>query len=76
MRMHWLRGYDLLGRPDEAARNFERATLLTPVEELVRRYAEVKPLTLKFSPAPRPSFKSAEQPVADSRPVMESNVNS
>jgi tetratricopeptide (TPR) repeat protein len=70
------RGYDLLGRPDDAAQNFERATLLTPVEELVRRYAEVKPLTLKFQPAARPGFINKQPPVGVSQSAVESNANS
>jgi hypothetical protein len=48
------RAHDLLDQTAEAAAAFENATLLTPVEELVRRYPEVAPLRDKYPPATTP----------------------
>jgi tetratricopeptide (TPR) repeat protein len=48
------RAYDMLGREDEARAAFERATLLSPISELTRRYPEVAKLTDKYQPAPSP----------------------
>ena len=48
------RAHDLLGQEADAQRAFERATVLTPVVELLRRYPEVAPLAEKFAPAPAP----------------------
>jgi hypothetical protein len=42
------RSYELLGQDPEAAVAWEKATLLSPVEELVRRYAEVAGLKDKY----------------------------
>jgi tetratricopeptide (TPR) repeat protein len=49
------KAYDLLGRAPEAARAFERATLLAPLVELQRRYPEVASLSEKYSPALAPA---------------------
>jgi tetratricopeptide (TPR) repeat protein len=48
------RAYDLLGREQEARTAFRNATLLAPVVELFRRYAEVQKLADRFQPAPAP----------------------
>src|SRR5262249_12612234 len=42
------RAYDLLGRQCEAQDAYEKATLLSPVEELNRRYPEVQTLAEKY----------------------------
>ena len=49
------KAYDLLGRGTEAARAFERATLLQPLVELQRRYPEAASLSEKYSPALAPA---------------------
>jgi tetratricopeptide (TPR) repeat protein len=49
------RAYDLLGRESEARRAFERATVLSPIVELLRRYPEIAPLVETFTPAPAPA---------------------
>jgi tetratricopeptide (TPR) repeat protein len=48
------RAYQLLEREDEARRAWERATVLTPAIELVRRYPEVEKTADQFSAAPAP----------------------
>jgi len=48
------RAHDLLDQRTEAAAAFENATLLTPFEELVRRYPEVAPLRDKYPAATMP----------------------
>ncbi len=48
------RAYDLLGRPDDARRAYENATLLTDPAELGRRYPETAPLSKKYSRAQAP----------------------
>jgi tetratricopeptide (TPR) repeat protein len=48
------RAHDSLGQDAEAAAAFEKATLLAPVEELVRRYPEVAALAEKYPAAPAP----------------------
>jgi hypothetical protein len=48
------RAHDLLDQTTEAAAAFENATLLTPFEELVRRYPEVAPLRDKYPAATMP----------------------
>ena len=50
------RAYDLLGRQSEAQDAYEKATLLSPVEELNRRYPEVQTLAEKYRAAPGPSM--------------------
>jgi hypothetical protein len=50
------RAYDLLGREAEARDAYEKATVLTPISELRRRYPEVAKLSAKFTPAPAPDF--------------------
>lgn len=65
------RGYDLLGREDEAARAFESATLLAPVSELTRRYPEVVPLTKKFVAVETPN--RIREPAAEPRRFMDSS---
>jgi len=45
------KAYDLLGRTDEAQSAYEKATLLTPVEEIDRRYPECISLSQRYSPA-------------------------
>jgi tetratricopeptide (TPR) repeat protein len=49
------KAYDLLGRDPEAARAYERATLLAPLSELQRRYPEAASLSDKYSPALAPA---------------------
>jgi Flp pilus assembly protein TadD len=48
------KAYDLLGKSDDARVAYEKATLLTAVSELHRRYPEVVSLSTKYSPAPAP----------------------
>ena len=48
------RAYDLLGRTDDAAAAFRKATLLAPISELLRRYPEVQKLEGRYQPAPAP----------------------
>jgi tetratricopeptide (TPR) repeat protein len=49
------RAYDLLGRQSEAQDAFEKATLLSPVEELNRRYPEVQMLVEKYRATAAPA---------------------
>lgn len=49
------RAHDLLDQNAEAAVAFERATLLSPVEELCRRYPEVAAIREKYPAAVAPS---------------------
>ena len=49
------KAFDLLGKTDEARDAFEKATLLSPVAELVRRYPELNSLTEKYQPASAPA---------------------
>ena len=49
------KAYDMLGRESEAARAYERATLLAPLSELRRRYPEAASLSEKYSPALAPA---------------------
>lgn len=49
------RGYDLLGRGDDAARAYRNATLLSPPVELFRRYPEVQKLEGRYEPAYAPA---------------------
>jgi len=49
------KAYDLLGRSDAAQDAFEKATLLSPVDELNRRYPEVLSLSEKYNAALAPS---------------------
>ncbi|HEY7116400.1 MAG TPA: hypothetical protein VH475_07435 [Tepidisphaeraceae bacterium] len=53
------RAYDLLDRDAEAAAAYERATLLSPAEELIRRYPELAPLGEKYTPAAAPAKEAA-----------------
>jgi hypothetical protein len=46
--------HDMLDQTTQAATAFENATLLTPIEELVRRYPQVAPLRDRYSPATMP----------------------
>jgi tetratricopeptide (TPR) repeat protein len=48
------KAYDMLGRTDDARAAYEKATLLTAVSELHRRYPEVATLADRFHPAPAP----------------------
>lgn len=48
------RALDLLGRAQEAATAYQRATLLAPAGELHRRYSELDALIGRFTPAPAP----------------------
>ena len=48
------RAHDVLDQSTEAAAAYENATLLTPVEELLRRYPEVRPLREKYGGAASP----------------------
>ncbi|HET6251322.1 MAG TPA: hypothetical protein VFE47_26800 [Tepidisphaeraceae bacterium] len=48
------RAYDLLDRKNEAADAFTRATLLSPLIELCRRYPEVEKLVGRYEPAAAP----------------------
>ena len=49
------RALDMLNRNDEAAAAFERATLLAPAGELLRRYPEIRPLFDRYTPAAAPA---------------------
>ena len=49
------KAYDMLGRGDEAKAAYEKATLLTAVSELDRRYPEVATLRGKYPLAPIPA---------------------
>ncbi len=49
------RGYDMLGKTDQATRAYADATTLASEAELQRRYPEVKALSPRFSPAPAPA---------------------
>ncbi len=49
------KAYDLLGREPEAQRAYERATLLSPLSELQRRYPEALMLSEKYSPVLAPA---------------------
>jgi tetratricopeptide (TPR) repeat protein len=49
------KAYDLLGRADEAQDAYEKATLLSPPEELHRRYPEVQALAEKYRAAATPT---------------------
>ena len=48
------RAYDLLGRKSEAQAAFGKATLLSPIGELFRRYPEVQKLAGQYRPTPTP----------------------
>jgi hypothetical protein len=48
------KAHDLLGQDADAASVWEKATLLSPVEELTRRYPELAGLTDKYPPASLP----------------------
>jgi len=48
------RAYDLLGRAAEAQDAYTKATLLSPLVELHRRYPEVEKLAGRYAPAPAP----------------------
>jgi tetratricopeptide (TPR) repeat protein len=48
------RAHDLLEQEADAAAHFERATLLTPAEELFRRYPEVATMKDRYAAAPVP----------------------
>ena len=48
------RAYDLLGRTAEAQAAYAKATLLSPLPELHRRYPEVEKLAGKYQPSPAP----------------------
>jgi hypothetical protein len=50
------RAYDLLDRQSDAQDAYEKATLLSPVEELNRRYPEVQNLAGKYRPATAPAI--------------------
>ena len=49
------RAYDLLGRNDEAAEQWRRATLLAPPVELQRRYVELERLTGRYRNSAAPA---------------------
>jgi hypothetical protein len=49
------RAYDLRGREAEARGAWEKATLLAPPIELVRRYPEVAPVAEKYPASPAPA---------------------
>lgn len=51
----YARAQDMQGRDVEAAASFERATLLAPAGELLRRYPELRPLFDRYTPAPAPA---------------------
>lgn len=48
------KAYDILDRHPEASAAYTKATLLAPVSELNRRYAEVASLASKYTPAEAP----------------------
>jgi tetratricopeptide (TPR) repeat protein len=50
---------DMLGQTDDARAAYEKATLLTAVSELHRRYPEVATLADKYQPAPVPAEAAA-----------------
>jgi hypothetical protein len=47
--------YDSVGRSDDARDAFHKATLLVPIQEVVRRYPELAPLPGKYAPAKAPA---------------------
>ena len=47
-------GYDLLGQSAQAGDAFARATALSPLTELCRRYPEVEKLVGRYAPTPAP----------------------
>jgi tetratricopeptide (TPR) repeat protein len=49
------KAYDLLSRETEAAKAFDNATLLSPVDELSRRYPEFATIAQKYTPATMPT---------------------
>lgn len=49
------RALDMLDRKEEAAAAFERATLLAPAGELLRRYPDLRPMFDRYTPAPAPA---------------------
>jgi tetratricopeptide (TPR) repeat protein len=53
------RAHDLLGREADAAAAFERATLLSPAEELYRRYPEVAAMRDRYPAATAPTEAAA-----------------
>lgn len=48
------RAYDMVGHEESARQAYTNATLLAPISEISRKYAEVASLTGKYSPAPAP----------------------
>jgi tetratricopeptide (TPR) repeat protein len=48
------RAYDMVGHEESAREAYTNATLLAPISEISRKYAEVASLTGKYSPAPAP----------------------
>ena len=54
------KAYDMLARSDEAQTAYEKATLLTPLAELNRRFPEVVSLQQKYQPARVPVEASTE----------------
>jgi tetratricopeptide (TPR) repeat protein len=48
------KAYDGLGRSEEARQAMERATLLSPAAELLRRYPEIAPIAETYRPATTP----------------------
>jgi tetratricopeptide (TPR) repeat protein len=49
------RAFDMLARDSEAKAEYERATLLSPAPELLRRYPELAKLAEKYQPAAAPT---------------------
>jgi tetratricopeptide (TPR) repeat protein len=48
------RAYDLLGRTVEAQAAYAKATVLSPLTELHRRYPELEKLAGRYQPSPAP----------------------
>jgi tetratricopeptide (TPR) repeat protein len=49
------RAHDMLGQTDQARQAYEKATLLTAVSEMDRRYPEVAALAARYAPTPVPA---------------------
>jgi tetratricopeptide (TPR) repeat protein len=55
------KAYDLLSKPDDAQRAYERATLLSPQVELHRRYPETAALAERYQSSPWPQGAGGSQ---------------
>jgi Tfp pilus assembly protein PilF len=49
------KAYDMVGHEDRAREAYANATVLSPIAEISRRYAEVASLSGKYTPAAAPA---------------------